>query len=210
MKERVKWLSVGVGVMFGMQVLILFIIHNLIPAVAPPGFSSLLATIAYTLVAFLAGGFVIGLMAERIEIVEPVLATMVTLAIDVVTTLVGGLGGMFLFSFAVQQGDYGIAAAIGGVATVAALAGSLAGERLTVPEESWIDQTLMVLGLAGLVIGPYALISAAMTIPRGVSIGFGILLLGVIWWVARHFRNQDSEEEALSIRPGVVRALPRP
>jgi len=210
MKERVKWLSVGVGVMFGMQVLILFIIHNLIPAVAPPGFSNLLATIAYTLVAFLAGGFVIGLMAERIEIVEPVLATMVTLAIDVVTTLVGGLGGMFLFSFAVQQGDYGIAAAIGGVATVAALAGSLAGERLTVPEESWIDQTLMVLGLAGLVIGPYALISAAMTIPRGVSIGFGILLLGVIWWVARHFRNQDSEEEALSIRPEVVRALPRP
>ena len=63
MKERLKWLCVGVGVMFGMQLLILLIVHNLIPATAPPGFSNLLATIVYTLVAFLAGGFVIGLMA---------------------------------------------------------------------------------------------------------------------------------------------------
>ena len=66
MKERLKWLCVGVGVMFGMQLIILLIVHNLIPVAAPPGFSSLLATIVYTLVAFMAGGFVIGLMAERI------------------------------------------------------------------------------------------------------------------------------------------------
>ena len=37
MKERLKWLCVGVGVMFGMQLLILLIVHNLIPATAPPG-----------------------------------------------------------------------------------------------------------------------------------------------------------------------------
>jgi len=205
MKERLKWLCVGVGVMYGMQLLILLIIHNLIPATAPPGFSILLATVVYTLVAFMAGGFVIGLMAERIEIVEPVIATVVTLAIDVLTTLVGGLSGMFLFSFAVGQGDYGIALTIGGVAVVAALAGALAGGRLAVPVESWIDQALMIVGLAGLVMGPYLVISAVMTIPRSVTLGFGILLLGGIWLVSHHFHKQDQAEEAMSIRPKATR-----
>ena len=205
MKERLKWLCVGVGVMFGTQLLILLIVHNLIPATAPPGFSNLLATITYTLVAFLAGGFVIGLKAERIEIVEPVVATVLTLAIDVLTTLAGGLSGMFLFSFAVTQGDYGVAVTIAGVAVVAALAGALAGERLAVPVESWIDQALMIVGLTGLVMGPYIVISTAMTIPRSVTLAFGILLLGGIWLVSHHFHKQDEEEEAMSIRPEASR-----
>jgi hypothetical protein len=207
MKERLKWLSVGVGVMYGMQLLILLIVHNLIPATAPAGFSILLATVVYTLVAFMAGGFVIGLMAERIEIVEPVIATVVTLAIDVLTTFAGGLSGMFLFSFAVRQGDYRIALTIGGVAVVAALAGALAGERLAVPVESWIDQALKLLGLVGLVMGPYFVISRVMSIPPSVTFGLGILLLGGIWLVSHHFHKQDEEEEAMSIRPEAARAL---
>jgi hypothetical protein len=100
MKERLKWLCVGVGVMYGMQLLILLIIHTLIPMTAPPGVSNLLTTIVYTLVAFMAGGFVIGLMAERVAIAELAIATVVTLTIDVLTTFAGGISGMFLFSFA--------------------------------------------------------------------------------------------------------------
>jgi hypothetical protein len=202
MKERLKWLCVGVGVMYGMQLLILLIVHNLIPATAPPGFSNLLATVVYTLVAFLAGGFVIGLMAERIEIIEPVIATVVTLAIDVVTTLAGGLSGMFLFSFAVGQGLWIAHNRECGV--IVSLAGPWRG-RLAVPVESWIDQALMILGLVGLVMGPYFVISSAMSIPRSVTVGFGILLLGGIWWVSHHFHKQDEEEEAMSIRPGAAR-----
>jgi len=201
MKARLKWLCVGVGVMFGMQLIILLIVHNLIPVAAPPEFSNLLATIVYTLVAFLAGGFVIGLMAERIEIVEPVAATVVTLVIDVLTTFAGGLSGMFLFSFAFRQGDYGVALAIAGVAVIAALAGALAGERLEAPVESWINQAVMIVGLAGLVMGPYIVISAAMNIPRSVTLAFGVVLLGGIWLVLHHFHKQDEEEEAMSIRP---------
>jgi hypothetical protein len=188
-----------------MQRIILLLVHNLIPVAAPPGFSSLLAPIVYTLVAFMAGGFVIGLMAERIEIVEPVAATVVTLAIDLLTALAGGLSGMFLFSLAFRQGDYGVALAIGGVAVVAALAGALAGERLEAPVESWINLALMIVGLAGLVMGPYIIISAAMNIPRSVTLAFGILLLGGIWLVSHHFHKQDEEEEAMSIRPEATR-----
>lgn len=199
MKDRIKWLCVGVGVMYGTQLIILLIIHNLIPASAPPEFSNLLATVVYTLIAFMAGGFVIGLMAERVDITESAIATVLTLGIDTVTSLTGGLSGMFLFSFAVGQGSYGTALTIAAVAVVAAVAGSLAGERLAVPSESWVSQGLMIVGLAGLTLGPFLLLASFVS--RTVSVVTAVLLLGSVWAISHHFHQQDREEEEMSIRP---------
>jgi hypothetical protein len=203
MKERIKWLCIGVGVMYGMQLIILLIIHNFIPLSAPPAFSTLLATVVSTLVAFMAGGFVIGLMSERVAIVEPAIATVLTLAIDAIIATVGGLSGMFLFSFAIAQGNYGTALTIAAVAFVAAMAGSLTGERMTVPTENWVDQTLVILGMAGLVTGPFLLLGTFL--PRPVSIGMGVLLLCAIWLISHRFHQQDREEQELSIRPETIR-----
>jgi hypothetical protein len=203
MRERIKWLCVGVGVMYGTQLIILLIIHNLIPMSAPPEFSNLLATVVYTLIAFMAGGFVIGLMAERVDITESAIATVLTLGIDTVTSLSGGLSGMFLFSYAIGQGSYGTALTIAAVAAVAAVAGSLAGERLAVPSESWVSQSLMILGLAGLTLGPFMLLSSFAS--STVSVVVGVLLLGAVWAVSHHFHQQDREEEEMSIRPEASR-----
>jgi hypothetical protein len=203
MKERIKWLCMGVGVMYGMQLIILLIIHNLIPLSAPPTFSVLLSTVVYTLVAFMAGGFVIGLMSERVAIIEPAIATVLTLAIDAITAIAGGLSGMFLFSFAIAQGNYGTALTIAAVAFVAAMAGSLTGERMATPTETWVDQTLVILGMLGLVTAPFLLLSTFL--PRPVSIGMGVLLLCAVWLISRHFHQQDREEEELSIRPEHIR-----
>jgi hypothetical protein len=203
MKERIKWLCMGVGVMYGMQLIILLIIHSLIPLSAPPAFSVLLATVVYTLVAFMAGGFVIGLMSERVAIIEPAIATVLTLAIDAITATAGGLSGMFLFSVAIGQGSYGTALTIAAVAMVAAMAGSLTGERMAIPSENWVDQTLVILGMSGLVAGPFLLLGSFL--PRLVSVGMGVLLLCAIWLISHHFHQQDREEEELSIRPEHIR-----
>jgi hypothetical protein len=45
MKDRIKWLGVGVGVRYGTQLMILLIIYNFISTSAPPEFSNLLATV---------------------------------------------------------------------------------------------------------------------------------------------------------------------
>ena len=204
MKERVKWFLVGVGVMYLMQLLILFLIHNFIPATAPPESSTLIGTVVYTLVAFLAGGFVIGWMAERIEIIEPALATIVTLGIDVITSQTGFLNGLFLFTYAVLQRSYAIAFTLGAVAIVASVAGAFAGERLRIPEEDWISHSLVVLGLAGLVLGPFLVIGSFL--PRGIAIVFGAILLAGIIFVSRWFKRQDIiEEQEMSIRPEAAR-----
>jgi hypothetical protein len=203
MKERIKWLCVGVGMMYGMQLVILLIIHNLIPLSAPPAFSVLLATVVSTLVAFMAGGFVIGLKSERVAIIEPAIATVLTLAIDAITATAGGLSGMFLFSFAIAQGSYGTALTLAAVGFVAAMAGSLTGERMAIPSETWVDQTLVILGMSGLVAGPFLLLGTFL--PRPVSIGMGVLLLCAIWLISHRFHQQDREEGELSIRPESVR-----
>jgi hypothetical protein len=203
MKERIKWLCVGVGMMYGMQLVILLIIHNLIPLSAPPAFSVLLATVVSTLVAFMAGGFVIGLKSERVAIIEPAIATVLTLAIDAITATAGGLSGMFLFSVAIEQGSYGTALTLAAVGFVAAMAGSLTGERMAIPSETWVDQTLVILGMLGLMTAPFLLLSTFL--PRPVSIGMGVLLLCAIWLISHHFHQQDREEEELSIRPESVR-----
>ena len=205
MKERAKWLLVGIGVMYAMQLLILFLIHNLIPLTAPPGFSTLLGTVIYTLIAFFVGGFVIGWMAERIEVIEPALATIVTLAIDVITSQTGLLNGLFLFSFAVSQGSYEIALTLGAVGIVASIAGAFAGERLKIPEEGWLNQTLVVLGLAGLILGPFLLMGSFL--PRGIAIVIGAILLGGILYVSRWYKQQAIEEEEMSIRPEAARKV---
>ena len=204
MKQRMKWFLVGVGVMYLMQVLILFLIHNLIPATAPPESSILIGTVIYTLIAFLAGGFVIGWMAEQIEIIEPAVATIVTLGIDVITSQTGLLNGLFLFTFAISQRDYKIALTLGAVAIVASLAGAFAGERLKTPEEDWISHTIVGIGLAGLVLGPFLVMGSFL--PRGIAIVIGAILLAGIVFVSRWFKRQDMiEKEEMSIRPETVR-----
>jgi hypothetical protein len=53
--------------------------------------------------------------------------------------------------------------------------------------------------------GPYIVISSALTVPLSMTLGFGALLLGGIWLVSHHFHKQDGEEEAMSIRPEATR-----
>ena len=199
MKEKFKWLLVGVGVMYFTQLIILLIVRYLIPLSAPPGFSNLLATIASTLIAFLAGGFVIGLMAERIRIIEPALATVVTLLIDLLAARTGWLQGMFLFSLAVTEASYGTALTIGSVAIVASIAGALAGERLTVPWENWFSQSLLIVGLAGILLGPFLLVSSFM--PVAYTIILGLVVLAGIVVVSRWYGQKEREEQEISIRP---------
>jgi hypothetical protein len=42
---------------------------------------------------------------------------------------------------------------------------------------------------------------------RPVSIGIGALLFCAVWLVSRRFREQDREEEAMSIRPQTIKLI---
>lgn len=199
MQERIKWLLVGVGVMYATQWVILLAIRYLMPHSGPEVFHNIIATIGYTLVAFLVGGFVIGLMAERILIIEPILAASATLLLDVLFTEVGWLKETFLFSVDLLKGDYFTSLAIGAVATAAAIAGALAGERITVPQEDWLSQTFVAVGLAGLLLGPFLVLGPYL--PLAFAIIIGLALFGGILMAAYRFGRAHRRLDEISIRP---------
>lgn len=199
MKDRIKWLLAGVGVMYATQLIVLLAIHYLIPHSVPTEFYNFTAAIVYTLLAFLLGGFVIGLRAGRFLIIGPTLAAVTTLLIDVLSTQAERLNGIFLFSIAVEQGGYGTALTIGIIAIVAAIAGGLAGQRWTLPEEDWVSQSLLILGLVGLLLGPFLLSVLYLPITLSIIIGLA-LLVGSVIAVWRFGRRRRKVEE-ISIRP---------
>lgn len=199
MKERIQWLLVGIGVMYAMQLGVLLTIRLLLTPSGPPEIHNLLSAILGMLVAFFVGGFVIGLMAERVLIMEPILAAVAVLLIDVLSAQAGWLKGIFLFSVALQQHSYGTASIIGTVAVVSAVAGALIGERRTVPGETWIGQTLLVLGLGGLLLGPFLLVGALLPLAYLAPIGLA-LLAGILIAVYRYGKT-PRRADAISIRP---------
>jgi hypothetical protein len=188
MKERIKWLLVGVGVMYATQLIFLELIGLFIRPFGSVEFHNFMATIVYTVGAFLVGGFVIGLMAEKILIIEPALAAGAVLLLDVLTSQVGWLRGVFQISIAVEEAKYGTVFAIGAVAIVAAIAGGRAGERLGVPGESWVSQTLVAVGLAGLFLGPSLMVGSYL--PLAYSIPIWLALLGGILIAAYKYRRR--------------------
>jgi hypothetical protein len=202
MRAIVKRVLVGIGLMYAIQVVfLLLIIRYLMPVSGPIEFHNLIAHLGYTLAAFVAGGYVMGWMAERILIVEPLVASIGALLIDFVFTQAGLLKGtgVFLFSLALQEKDYRNALVIAAVAVVAAIAGALAGERRTVPEEDWMSQTFLVLGLSGLLLGPFFLLGTYLPIGYlliiGAALFAGILIAGYRWV------RVSSRVEEISISP---------
>ena len=196
MKERIKWLVVGVGVMYATQLIFL----ELIGLFMPPGsveFHSFMATIFYTVGAFLVGGFVVGLMAERILIIEPALAAVAALLLDVLTSQAGWLRGVFQISIAVEEASYGAVLAIVAVAVVAAIAGGLAGERWAVPGEDWVGRVLLAFGLTGLFLGPSLLVGYFL--PLAYSILVWLALLGGVLIAAYKYRRRPQYLGGISI-----------
>ena len=199
MKERIKWLLVGVGVMYAMQFMFLELIGFFMPPSGSVEVYNLMATIVYTSGAFLVGGFVVGLMAERILIVEPALAAVAALLLDVLTTQAGWLRGVFQISIAVEEAKYGMAFAIGAVAIVAAIAGGLAGERWALPGENWVGRVLLAFGLTGLLLGPSPLVGHFL--PLAYSILIWLALLGGILIAAYKYGRRPQYLKEISIHP---------
>lgn len=202
MKHVLKRMLIGVGLMYATQVVFVWIVvRYLMPASGPIEFHNLIAYLGYTLAAFFIGGCVMGLMTERVLIIEPTMAAISALALDLIFTQAGLLkgAGVFLFSLAVQAGEYRVALVTVAVAIVAAVAGALMGERRNVPQEDWVSQALLAIGLAGLLWGPFFLLG--IYLPKAYLFIVGAALLAGICMAAYRFGKTSDAIEAISIRP---------
>jgi hypothetical protein len=202
MKTIAKRLLMGIGFMYATQVVfLLLIVRYLMPTSGPFEFHNFMAYLGYMLAAFVVGGLVMGLMAERVLIFEPLLAAIGALFLDFLFTQAGLLkgAGVFLFSLAFQAGNYSEALIVAAIGIVAAIAGAFVGERWAIPQDDWVSQSLLTIGLLGLLLGPLFLLGIYLPISYLLIVG-AALLVGICIAVYR-FEKSDDEREEISISP---------
>ena len=215
MKDRIKWILVGVGFTFGLQV----IISLLFTGVAYSNRSSAADVISDTAVAvafgsalgaFLIGGFVMGWLTDELRIVDALIAAVATMALTllVYSRLPTSNKGQFISGFLLSDVRRGALLAV--VALVAAAIGAYWGSHLKVPQEGVFDRIALVVGLVGAVVGPFVLLAIGGRDPGNPNAPFlpwyflAIVLVVVLVIVGVGFvlfTRESHYEDDISISP---------
>ena len=171
MKDRTKWILVGLGFTFGLQVIISLVFTGIAYSAARNGADVLqdpLLMVAFglSLGAFLIGGFVIGWMSEEVRVMDSVFVTVSTLALIslVYVALPHGNRGQFVsgyFLSGIKRGSVFASLSLMGGAI-----GAYWGWHVTVPQEGVLDRVALLIGLLGAIIGPFVLLAISGSDPN--------------------------------------------
>jgi undecaprenyl pyrophosphate phosphatase UppP len=215
MKDRIKWILVGLGFTFGFQV----IISLLFTGIAYSNKSSAADVVSDTAVAvafgsavgaFLIGGFVIGWLTEDLRVVDSLIVAVSTLVLTllVYTALPSGNKGQFISGQLLNNISRGSLLAI--LALIAGAIGSYWGWHLKVPQEGVLDRIALVLGLVGVIVGPFVLLAVGgrdANNPNATSLPWyflAIVLIVVLVIVGVGFvlfTRESHYEDEISISP---------
>lgn len=171
MKDRIKWMLVGLGFTFGLQVLISLIFTGIAFSAASsasglPQDTIFLLVFGFTLGAFLIGGFVIGWMSEKVSVSDALIVAVITLALSIMIymALPEGNKGQFVTASWLTNTSGQIAFGsrsliFMALALAASAIGAYLGWHVTVPEEGVLDRVALLIGLIGAVVGPFILLA---------------------------------------------------
>jgi MFS family permease len=215
MKDRIKWILVGLGFIFGLQV----IISLLFTGIAYSNRESVADVVADTaaavafgaaLGAFLIGGFVIGWLTEELRVVDSLIAAVLTLALTLLmyTALPSGNKGQFVSGYLLSEPRRGALFAV--IALIAGVIGAYWGWHLKVPQEGGFDRIALVAGLVGAVVLPFVLLAIGGRDPStpnapGLPWYFLVIVLvlvlvivgaGFVW-----FTRESHYDDEISISP---------
>jgi hypothetical protein len=215
MRDRFKWILVGLGFTFGLQVLISLVYTLVATDVAAKGSDvgqTSFPVIAFALGvgAFLIGGFVIGWMSQEMRLVDALIVAAITMALLWLgyTLLPAGNKGQLL-TIDILHGA-GQSAAFILLGFIASAIGAYWGWHVTVPQEGMLDRMALLIGLVGAVVGPFALLALggrdssnpnAQSIPWYFLVIVLALVIGIVGVGFYLFTRETSYEDEISISP---------
>ena len=164
MKDHIKWILVGLGFTFGLQVIISLLFTAIAysnKASSADVLSDTAAAVAFgaALGAFLIGGFVIGWLTEELRVIDSLIVSVATLAMMllVYTALPSRNNGVFVSGYLLSEPRRGALFAVAGL--IAGVIGAYWGGHLKVPQEGRFDRIVLVAGLVGAVVLPFVLLA---------------------------------------------------
>jgi cbb3-type cytochrome oxidase subunit 3 len=226
MRKRIKWMIIGLGFAFGLQVLVSLAYTAVAFGAArsgtglPQGTVSVIA-LGVTLGAFLIGGFVVGWTQEKFRLVDAIAVAVVTLALNalVYQALPAGNKAQFVTGawLANQTGHLALTPStlvFIALGVIAAAAGAFWGWQKAVPSEGFATRIALLFGLIGAIAGPFVLLALWGSDPSnpnqpGLPLGFVITVLVLLllivavgfWLFNREAGREANYEEGMSINP---------
>ncbi len=165
MKHRMKWMLLGLVFTFGIQATISLIANLLLGKTQSPQGILLVLVFGLTLGAFLVGGFIIGLMSEKIRLLDSAIVAMATILLNSLLLLLVSAGSSNYLAMNWLNDSAGRISITGQsflyviFAMVASMAGTYIGWRVQAPQEGQFDRIALLVGLMGAVIGPFVMFS---------------------------------------------------
>ena len=214
MKDRIKWILVGLGFTFGLQVIISLIYTGIAYSAASgsavPQDTIVITTFGLTLGAFLIGGFVIGWLTEELRVVDALIVALATLGLTllVYAALPSSNQPQFVSGFLLAHVTRG--AVLGVLALIAAAIGAYWGWHLKVPQEGMLDRIALLIGLVGAIVGPFVLLAlggsdptnpSAPNLPWYFLVIVIVLVLVIVGVGFVLFTRESHYEEEISISP---------
>jgi hypothetical protein len=169
MRDRIKWILVGLGFTFGLQVIISLVYTGIAFSAAGgsgvPQDTIIITAFGFMLGAFLIGGFVVGWMSEEVRVVDSLIVAGMTLILTllVYTALPRGNKGQFVSGYLLANVSRGTLFMV--LALIASAIGAYWGSHVKVPQEGVLDRVALLVGLVGAVVGPFVLLALGGTDP---------------------------------------------
>jgi len=215
MKDRIKWILVGLGCTFGLQVIVSLIFtgiafstrHSLADVVSD---TAVAVTFGLTIGAFLVGGFVVGWLTESLRVIDALIVAVATLALTllVYSALPSGNKAQFMSGFLLSDPRRGLV--LGVLALIAAAIGAYWGWHLKVPQEGILDRIALLVGLVGAIVGPFLLLAvggrdpnnpSAPNLPWYFLVIVIVLVLVIVGVGFVLFTRESHYEDEISISP---------
>jgi cbb3-type cytochrome oxidase subunit 3 len=225
MRNRAKSILVGLGFAFGLQVIISLAYTGLAYSAGhsrtalPEGTISIIV-LGVTLGAFLIGGFVVGWTEERLPVVDAVAVTLLTLIITAVVYLALPSGNKAQFVSGVWLTDQTGSVAVTvptmlfvAVTVIGAVIGAYWGWRTALPSEGPLANIAVLIGLMGIVFGPFILLAVGRDPTNSSNPGLPLYFLAIVlallliivgvgfWLFTREARRESTYEGDISISP---------
>ena len=214
MRNRIRWILVGLGFTFGLQVVISLVYtavaFSAARGAAVPQDTIVITAFGFMLGAFLIGGFVVGCMSEELRVLDSLIVAALTLVLTllVYTALPSGNKSQFVSGYLLASVTRGALFVV--LALVAAAIGAYWGSHVKVPQEGRLDRIALLVGLVGAVAGPFVLLALGGADPTNPSqpnlpwyfLVIVILLVLIIVGVGFVLFTRESHyDEEISISP---------
>ena len=214
MKNRTKWILVGLGFTFGIEVVVSLIFMAVAYSAASSGTDvlvdpALMIAFGLSLGAFLIGGFVIGWMSEEVRVLDSLLvAAMALLLVSLVyAALPSGNRGQFVSGYFLSGIRRGSVFTV--LALIASAIGAYWGWHVKVPQEGVLDRIALLIGLLGAIVGPFVLLAVSGGDPGNPNqtnlpwyfLVIVILVVLAIMGVGFLMFTRESHTEDISISP---------